>query len=56
MQIYNLKVNIMKVAILLLAIATVGVFAQEAESSGPPPFQCDGNAFTCAVRLGKPTS
>jgi len=38
----------MKVAIVILAVAIVGAFAEE--SSGPPPFTCDSNAFVCKFK------
>lgn len=38
----------MKVAIVILAVAVFGAFADE--SSGPAPFVCDGNAFVCKFK------
>ena len=40
----------MKVAVLILAVAIVGAFAQDTTTKpGPPPFVCTSNAFVCKV-------
>jgi len=40
----------MKVAVVILAVAIVGAFAQEAADSGIPEFKCTStNSFVCTV-------
>jgi gas vesicle protein len=40
----------MKVALLIAVVAIIGCFAEDAAESGPPPFTCDGNKFTCMFK------
>jgi len=42
--------KIMKVAVLILAVAVVGAFAEDTKSSGPAPFVCTSNAFVCKFK------